>query len=343
MACLELGLDHARLLASVGLDNFPEESDEPVAAAVVLRLLENARRMSGCEHIALLIAKHQSNRFLGSLGLMLASAPDLGSAWREAGRYYQVLRNSDLYWRFNSTPTNTQMSFGLHSSSEVFSTTAMELSVAKSFSWSRSITNGRWKPLAVCFRHTRSSNMKPYRQFFQTPLHFEADFDGFLLTPKDLSIPLGSADDYLHSSLKEILAKPELAATGGDLLGRARFYIAQGLAEGDYHLDDLARRFNMSARSLQRQLTRRGHQYQDLLDEVRLNISGYYLQYTDLRVGDVAMRVGYQTARTFCSAFKLQTGQTPLQWRKTCSGNTMPAASTLDQATAHKPGPGSAG
>lgn len=81
-------------------------------------------------------------------------------------------------------------------------------------------------------------------------------------------------------------------------------------------IDTVARKLNMSTRTLRRHLDAAGTSYRALLDEVRLALAEEMLTTTPLSVSDVAIRLGYAESSTFIYAFKRWTGSTPAAYRR---------------------------
>jgi AraC-like DNA-binding protein len=81
-------------------------------------------------------------------------------------------------------------------------------------------------------------------------------------------------------------------------------------------LENMAAQFNVSARSLRRQLATVGLSFRGLLEEARYREARRYLQSTPLTVAVIASRLGYADARSFRTAFKRWAGQTPADFRQ---------------------------
>ena len=69
----------------------------------------------------------------------------------------------------------------------------------------------------------------------------------------------------------------------------------------------------MSERSLRRHLSQRDTSFRLLLQEVRLFEAKKLLKTTALTVNQIALKLGYQEAANFRSAFKSWTGLTPIE------------------------------
>ncbi|MFT5592616.1 MAG: AraC-like DNA-binding protein [Oceanicoccus sp.] len=87
---------------------------------------------------------------------------------------------------------------------------------------------------------------------------------------------------------------------------------------GDYpDIEMLASAFNVSARTLRRQLASIGTSYQKILNKVRCQLSIEYLTRTELSIETISSLIGFRDVTNFRHAFKKWVGQTPNYYRKT--------------------------
>jgi len=85
-------------------------------------------------------------------------------------------------------------------------------------------------------------------------------------------------------------------------------------------LDEVARAFAMSGRTLQRRLNREGQSFSDVLARARQTLSTSWLAETDMDIQTIGLRLGYQSRRAFTSAFKHWTGLSPSIYRERQKG-----------------------
>ncbi|GAA6141599.1 helix-turn-helix transcriptional regulator [Hydrogenophaga sp. 5NK40-0174] len=86
--------------------------------------------------------------------------------------------------------------------------------------------------------------------------------------------------------------------------------------DGHWTLEALAERFHMSASTLQRRLAEEGHTVAALVRQFRLELALGMLQTTDLPIGEVAQRCGWQSHSRFSAAFQDRWGFSPSQLRR---------------------------
>ena len=87
------------------------------------------------------------------------------------------------------------------------------------------------------------------------------------------------------------------------------------LAES-YQLEHVATLLEMSPRTLRRHLARQRTSFTEILERWRRDSALTLLQNTNLRVADIAIRLGYSHLSNFERAFKRWTGHTPGSYRR---------------------------
>lgn len=96
---------------------------------------------------------------------------------------------------------------------------------------------------------------------------------------------------------------------------RVRIQISQSLSEGVPAVSEIASRLGMSARTLQRRLSDRGHPFQSLVDDARRELAQRLLRQTEYSLADVAFLTGFSEQSAFNRAFRRWQGQTPRSYR----------------------------
>lgn len=80
-------------------------------------------------------------------------------------------------------------------------------------------------------------------------------------------------------------------------------------------IEALAREFNMAPRSLRRRLDEEGTRFRDITEDVRQSLARDLLRNADLKLDEIAERLGYAEAASFIHAFRRWTGMTPSAFR----------------------------
>src|SRR5258707_8135220 len=80
-------------------------------------------------------------------------------------------------------------------------------------------------------------------------------------------------------------------------------------------LATIAKRLDVSDRSLRRQLREQGISFRGLLDELRMQVALKYLRTTRLANEDIALALGFSDAANFRRAFRRWTNKSPSEIR----------------------------
>ena len=90
-----------------------------------------------------------------------------------------------------------------------------------------------------------------------------------------------------------------------------------GLAlAGTASLETTAEHLGISSRTLQRRLTEKGISFWALVEQSRFEIAGALLRDTDLKVLEIATRLGYSSPGGFSRAFSRWAGRSPSAFRR---------------------------
>jgi AraC-like DNA-binding protein len=92
--------------------------------------------------------------------------------------------------------------------------------------------------------------------------------------------------------------------------------VIAGLAlAGTVSLAAVARQLKTSPRTLQRKLNQQDICFWTLVELCRFEIAGALLRETDLKVQEIAARIGYRTPSAFARAFTRWAGCSPTEYR----------------------------
>ena len=101
------------------------------------------------------------------------------------------------------------------------------------------------------------------------------------------------------------------------LLPALKSYLSTACSiDGPPGLKIVAREVHCSVRTLQRRLRDAGTTYARLQDEVRRERAAEFLRDPELRVADVAKRLGYSNQANFTRAFRRWAGMCPSRFRR---------------------------
>jgi AraC-like DNA-binding protein len=154
-----------------------------------------------------------------------------------------------------------------------------------------------------------------YPRLFSQNLHFAAERACIRFDASYLSQPLQRDEAALQKMLKRALPLTVLPYRRDQQL-KAR--VQQVLRMPNAHVpaaEDLAEGFNISTRTLHRQLGKEGASLRELKKKARMERAKQALARGGQPIKRVAFAVGYRNEKAFARAFRQWTGETPSQYR----------------------------
>ncbi|HEE5437360.1 TPA: helix-turn-helix domain-containing protein [Acinetobacter baumannii] len=163
----------------------------------------------------------------------------------------------------------------------------------------------------------KPKNVKKYEEYFGCSVRFETKKTKIVILESILDIPLPTYDPTL---LKILLVYADTIIA--NFLDTSSFIelvnknIIRALKNHKAQLDIVAGYIGLSPRVLQKKLKARDVTFLELLDTVRYQKAMQYLLEGELSINEIAYLLGYREQASFNRAFKLWTGMSPNQWRK---------------------------
>jgi len=168
------------------------------------------------------------------------------------------------------------------------------------------------------FMHEAPDDLREYRlSFDHATLKFGADCYGFRLAASLVDQPLASGDPLLHALHCEHLEGRHSSMNGTPSAAlRVRELLASELRHGRPTATAVARRMNISRRTLVRHLERESTCFTAQLDTLRHQLALGLVAAPELQIKQVTELLGFSHVQGFHRAFRRWTGQTPSQFRE---------------------------
>lgn len=155
------------------------------------------------------------------------------------------------------------------------------------------------------------------RVFAPAPVQSDAPYSALRLSAAALALPIPTADPHLLALL-EPYATAQLARLYQPLSlpDSVRRELLRLLAQAEPSLIAVADALCLSPRTLQLRLRQASHSYQQLFDEVRLELAEHHLRDQLHSIREIAFLLGFTDPSAFVRSFQRWTGQTPGEfWR----------------------------
>jgi AraC-like DNA-binding protein len=177
----------------------------------------------------------------------------------------------------------------------------------------------------VTFAHPAPRSVALHRRHFGPGLQFGGARTELTVSAAALSLPLRRPRPGLAAFLESALERSGRPVAASYSL-RARTALVERLSEGEVTVEHVARRLNLSARTLHRRLGEEGVAFRQVLDETRHTLAVELLARPELSTAAVAERLGFSSARSFHRAFARWTDTSPRGRRRGDRGRTPRAA-----------------
>ncbi|PLW69847.1 AraC family transcriptional regulator [Pseudohalioglobus lutimaris] len=310
----QLGGDAKNLLQRLGLDDVEADPESWISYPRFLLLLEQASLETDCPHFGLLLSEHQDVGILGALGFVIQQAPDLRTALRELITRFSF-HNQGASVSLSVDKGIASWQFACKLQGEVPIRQQEDLVAGIGVDLLRLLWRTDWTPNAVYFAHGAPANLKPYRERFRCPLHFDWDVPTVTFDATILDTAISQANPQLHRLLETYLDELHIAHPDS-FRDKVRYLIQQAMYTGDCSIERVAATLAINKRTLQRRLKAEGTSFKELLDEVRFNAARKYLRESNGSLTVLAEMLCYSDLSAFSNAFRQRFGVSPRCWKQ---------------------------
>jgi AraC-like DNA-binding protein len=276
------------------------------------RLIGLCADHAGCPHFGILMGQYTSLEALGIVAQMAESAPDVRSAIRLIVRYLTLSDGGGLV-SLSEARSMARWSYALYEPGVERPELIYDYVLA--FCWNIMVTlcGEHWRPQKILFTRSAPPDPRPYRDFFNAPLHFDTEFSALVFKSEWLDTPLATSNPVRLRALVA-QARDMEARSAGNLLAQIRRILRRQLLSGSPSMVKVADELAMHRRTLGRRLDEHQVMFRSLVDEVRYEVSQQLLR-THLPITAIAQSLQYANPAAFTLAFRRWSGTTPLQWR----------------------------
>jgi AraC-like DNA-binding protein len=315
--CRARGLDVDALCRATGVSAATlAEPGARVTYEVAALVGERALALTGDESLGLRLASDVASRGQMDAGLLLLMAsPTVRVALERMATHQRFWGDGD---RTKLVPLRDGLvvRYALPGASGAYARHADECAMAEIAIGLRALSGQDLVPRAVRFRHTPPRSIEEHRAVFRCRVEFRAAHTELELDEAVCATPMAHANAaffaIFEGQVQRAIARLPPAARSSDSV---RAVVRAALASGDCTLAGTARRLGVSTRTMQRQLRDEGTSFAGLLDALRREMAGAYLD-RGLPIAEVAALLGYSDVSAFHHAFRRWTGSTPRQHAK---------------------------
>ena len=309
------GISVSELFRGTGLS--AEQMEDPSARMSHhqrLVLYRNAKRLSRRPEIGLLAGTRQRISDYGIYGYALVTSATLRDAF-ELGLRHLSLAGPTLQVRYRVEKGSAILSsHGMGSLGDL-------LPFALEF-WRSSISTlyGRVLEAPVptkrmLFDYPAPAYWRSYERIFNCPVEFDAGLMEWHLDESALDMPCPNASPITAKMCQQLCEKMVQERGRETSLVRRIKTECVNSPQANVGAAEMARRLELSDRTLFRRLAEEHTTYQKIVDEVRTTLAQEYLAQTSLTVEEIAARLGFSEPSNFRRAFKKWVGVAPVDFR----------------------------
>ena len=252
-----------------------------------------------------------------ALGIALLSSSSLQDALQRLARYGKVLGSAGEK-SFTETPDNYcfRLTALRHPNGvPVPSFPSLDGFFAVLVSICRELYSDTFNPLRVELIRPKPSGPDKFQDYFRAPVIFSADDNCIYFKKSEIEAPLASGDRELVLQLEELLSK-RLASYGQqNLIALVKDQLIALLPNGTPSESHIAKKLNISERTLQRKLKDENCSFRELLATTRQSLACQHLKDLNIPVNEISFLLGYSEETNFARAFKRWTGMSPSEYR----------------------------
>lgn len=256
----------------------------------------------------------------GPLGYAWLTSPTLRAAYERLSRFIDLfiergvvtLRDADDSVLINFNYRNEP--FALPSVADAMTSLGITMC--------RAIYGSRLRPTELSFVHAAPEHPGSYEDYFGCPVTFSADCDCVRLSAVVVDTALPGANPHLAEIAKNETIRYLAKLNAASPEDRIRRFIIDQLPNGRITGESVADAMHMSRRTLYRQLDKAGLTFNDLLQEVRMELAQAYLSVDTYSVSQIAFMLGFSEQAAFSRAYRRWYDESPSQTRERLAGDS---------------------
>jgi AraC-like DNA-binding protein len=305
-------LDAVRLPASIF-----DDRDNLVAYPDLGRLLAESARLSGCDYIALLVAKRVRLADMGLAGGAALCGENVGDGLRRLVSHF-TLQNTAATVSLATSGGFTRFVYAIVAP-DMTDTGQLQLgAMTIAFNILQDLCGYGWLPVVVTFASRAPANLRPCHGFFRAPLRFDSEESAIVFESHWLDRPLPPVDPLVRERT-EAQVRERQAALVADLTTTVRGLVRKQLVLRTCSMDSVAAILGVHRRTLDRRLQRLGTHYGEILGSVQSDFACQLLRETEIPVQQIAESLQFSSAANFATAFRRWTGLAPTEYRRSAN------------------------
>jgi AraC-like DNA-binding protein len=309
-----LGLEPYRMVDAVGLPRAClRDPDLKISLPAFIRLLEVSAKAAKVDNFGLQLSERRLLSNLGPAGLMAREQPTVRKGI-EALAHYVGLHSDGIILRIDVRDDSLVIGPALSIRSSVPIRQATELSMGVVFRILRISLGDAWKPQVVSFTHGPPRSRDVHLRIFGSRVEFGQDFNAIACRVRDLDKPIPTSDPVMARYIQQYL---ELIGgrTNRTTSDKVREFVWMLLPAGHCWIEHIAEHMGVDRRTIHRHLRNEGTTFSSIVEDVRTEMVGRYLEDPNRPLYLIAEMLGFSALSAFSRWFQDRYGCSASQWR----------------------------
>lgn len=290
-----------------------EDGETLIPSVSSLRFRELTAQTLGQPNIALDIGQTLDITHLGAFGAALMGAPTLQKALEEFCRLSTTQTTVVMAQLKRTEDGDISLSYRFHRATDS-GYWQTDLYILQWAIKTVRLVDASWSPSRIWVSSpSTQEHLSALRQMGVTTPLFGRASSGFLVPASMLALPVHRSTGPLGASDEKNLLASSPAET---YAGTVRQVIATYATDHWLSISDAAAVMGESTRTLQRRLQTEQLSFSQIREQMRSEAAGELLETTDIRLTDIASKLGYSSQGNFTRAFHRWAGVSPLQFRQ---------------------------
>lgn len=289
-----------------------DDPEARIPVALLDKVLSEGARLSGCDHLGLLIGRLPTNLELP--GFLALNAPTMRDGLRDLVSLHDTT-NESAEMKLIETRDIATLCFSIVDKSTRTASQIADGAISQSYNLLQRMSGNAFRAHLVRLPRAPPNDIRPFSAAFPN------EAISFNSTQAAIEFPIGLLDNPvvntnpdLYRFLKQELATNR-AVSNTTLAESVKRTLSTLVFHQELNRDIVSALFGMHYRTMTRLLAKENTDLQNLMDQVKYDAACHLLRDTHLSIGEISDSLHYAEPSSFSRAFRRVAGITPREWR----------------------------
>jgi AraC-like DNA-binding protein len=309
------GIDPDPLLESASLkrSDFIDQPDGRVDISLMTQFWQAVATKSQDPAFGLSVAKYVQPMHFRALGMLMLTDTNLESAITKLGQYSDLVSNS-VTTSIEHTPELIGLCFD-HIANVHIHPMATDSFFATITTLCKQLGANNDLVSHVQLKRPLPKSQLKWLQCFNSPVEFSAFRDCLWIKREKLNNATTMGDKKLAAFNESVVIEYITNMNPSQISTKVKNLLMILFENGEPKLKTIAKKLNMSERSLRRRLKEENISYREVLKNTRIELASHYLANTQMPITQVSLKLGFSDTSNFSRAFTRWFSQSPSQFR----------------------------